>query len=213
MGKITAAMTHEIKNVLAIIRESAGLAQDILSVVEDTAFPQKQKFSKIMDKIDNQVQRGADIVSALNSFAHLPDYEVRNEDLNSVIEQMMILSQKLSRTNGIKILIENDTMPVFMKADPLEIRMTLYSAVELLAPLLGRGSEIRIKSMKSESGSPLLGLFVKSSNLDQSIFESIESRPEWHSMIKEFRSRNTFIEAKPSINAFIMNFNRQLISD
>ncbi len=38
MGKITAAITHEMKNVLAIIKESAGLMEDLLSVAKDDSF-------------------------------------------------------------------------------------------------------------------------------------------------------------------------------
>jgi len=85
MGKVTAAMTHEIKNVLAIIRESAGLAQDLLALSDESVFPYKDKFMKTMDKIDNQVARGAEIVSRLNEFGHIPEYEQRQEDLNLIL--------------------------------------------------------------------------------------------------------------------------------
>ena len=44
-GKITAGITHEIKNVLAIIQESSGLMEDILAVTEDDTFSNKDKFS------------------------------------------------------------------------------------------------------------------------------------------------------------------------
>ena len=208
MGKVTSAMTHEIKNVLAIIRESAGLAQDILVAAEDTTFPHKERFSKIMDKIDKQVVRGAEIVSTLNSFAHLPDYEVRNEDLNSVIDQMLLLSGKLSRTNGVKFLIEENSKSVFMEADPLKSRMILYRVLEFLAPLIGQGSEIQLKSLKNETGAPLLGLFVKTVTPGQSFIERIQSLPEWDSIIEELRSRNTLIEAKVELNAFLINFGK-----
>ncbi len=208
MGKVTSAMTHEIKNVLAIIRESAGLAQDILVAAEDTTFPHKERFSKIMDKIDKQVVRGAEIVSTLNSFAHLPDYEVRNEDLNSVIDQMLLLSGKLSRTNGVKFLIEENSKSVFMEADPLKSRMILYRVLEFLAPLIGQGSEIQLKSLKNETGAPLLGLFVKTVTPGQSFIERIQSLPEWDSIVEELRSRNTLIEAKVELNAFLINFGK-----
>jgi|GEM_PF-2751763 len=208
MGKVTSAMTHEIKNVLAIIRESAGLAQDILVAAEESTFPHKERFSKIMDKIDKQVVRGAEIVSTLNSFAHLPDYEVRNEDLNSVIDQMLLLSSKLSRTNGVNFLIEENSKSVFMEADPLKSRMILYRVLEFLAPLIGKGSEIQLKSLKNETGAPLLGLFVKTVTPGQSFIERIQSLPEWDSIIEEFRSRNTLIEAKVELNAFLINFGK-----
>ncbi len=206
MGKVTSAMTHEVKNVLAIIRESAGLAQDLLVAAEDKTFPNKERFSRIMDKIDKQVQRGAEIVSTLNSFAHVPDYEVRNEDLNSVLDQMLLLSGKLSRTNGVKFLIEENTKSVFLEADPLKSRMTLYRVLEFLAPLTGKGSEILMKSTKSEKGIPALGLFITMVASGESFIERVQSHPEWGSLIEEFRSLNISIETKSELNAVMINF-------
>ncbi|MFH0960688.1 MAG: hypothetical protein V1897_18530 [Pseudomonadota bacterium] len=208
MGKVTSSMTHEIKNVLAIIRESAGLAQDLLVSAQDTAFPHKERFSKIMDKIDKQVERGAEIVSTLNSFAHLPDHEVRNEDLNSVIDQMLLLSGKLSRTNGVKFLIEENTKSVFMEADPLKSRMTLYRILEFLAPLMGKGSEIRLKSMKNGKGTPMFGLFIKTVEPVQLFLERIQSLPEWGAIVEEFRGCNTLIETKSELDAVLINFEK-----
>jgi hypothetical protein len=208
MGKVTSAMTHEVKNVLAIIRESAGLAQDLLVAAEETTFPNKERFSRIMDKIDKQVERGAEIVSTLNSFAHVPDYEVRNEDLNSVLDQMLLLSGKLSRTNGVKFLIEENTKSVFLEADPLKSRMTLYRVLEFLAPLTGKGSEILMKSIKSEKGIPALGLFITMVASGESFIERVQSHPEWGSLIEEFRSLNISIETKSELNAVIINFGK-----
>lgn len=35
MGRITAGITHEMRNVLAVIRESAGLIQDLMEKCQD----------------------------------------------------------------------------------------------------------------------------------------------------------------------------------
>jgi hypothetical protein len=42
MGRITAGVTHEMKNVLAIIKESAGLMEDFLKISQDAASAQNQ---------------------------------------------------------------------------------------------------------------------------------------------------------------------------
>ncbi len=206
MGKVTAAMTHEIKNVLAIIRESAGLAQDLLALAGDTGFPHKEKFLKVMDKIDKQVERGADIVSLLNTFAHVPDNEIRHEDLNSILDQMVGLSHKLSRLNGVNFTLEEGTRSVFLEANPMKTRMIIYRALEFLAPLLGKGSEIRLKAMKSSHGLPALGLFIKTAGPVVSFTEKILSSAEWNSLEAEFNSENAVVEPSPGRDSIVIHF-------
>ena len=58
MGRITAGMTHEIKNVLAIIKESSGLLQDILRLSKGRKAPDPEQINKVALRIQAQVARG-----------------------------------------------------------------------------------------------------------------------------------------------------------
>jgi hypothetical protein len=73
LAKITASVTHEIANSLAIILESAGLLSDILSLSQEGDFPHREKFQRVLGNINDQVKRGVDISSRLNQFAHSMD--------------------------------------------------------------------------------------------------------------------------------------------
>ncbi|MDA8406569.1 MAG: hypothetical protein M0T73_06915 [Deltaproteobacteria bacterium] len=152
IGKITAAMTHEMKNVLAIIRESSGLAEDLLGMCDESAFPYKDKFQKIMGKIENQVIRGAEIMAQLNDFSHVPEVERQSEDLNLVLNQIVILSKKLSRSNAVDFIVEQADMPVTSNSNPLTTRMLIFRILEFLAPVIGKGSEIRLKAVGCKIG-------------------------------------------------------------
>ncbi len=72
MGRVTAGVTHELKNVLAIIKESAGLIEDILALNKDLAGPHQEKVVRVLSNIRQQVDRGVDLSSRLNAFAHSP---------------------------------------------------------------------------------------------------------------------------------------------
>ena len=52
IGKITASITHEIKNVLASIKELTGLMEDLVSMSDD--FPLKNKQLHKFPEINNQ---------------------------------------------------------------------------------------------------------------------------------------------------------------
>jgi len=43
MGRITASATHDMKNVLAIIKESAGLMEDLIALHKDLPAPLQEK--------------------------------------------------------------------------------------------------------------------------------------------------------------------------
>jgi hypothetical protein len=58
LGKITASMTHEISNTLAIIQESAGLLSDLINLSKEGSFPHKEKFQRVLGNINDQVRRG-----------------------------------------------------------------------------------------------------------------------------------------------------------
>jgi len=64
-GKITAGVTHEMKNVLAIIKEISGLMEDILAVTGEDAFPNKAKFQNALSRILDQVRRGVNITNPI----------------------------------------------------------------------------------------------------------------------------------------------------
>ena len=53
LGKITASMTHEIKNTYAIILESSGLLSDLLTLSQEGSFPHKEKFLKVLGSIND----------------------------------------------------------------------------------------------------------------------------------------------------------------
>ena len=103
MGKITAGVTHEMKNVLAIIRESAGLMEDLLSVAKDDSFPAREKFLKILSGIDDQVTRGVGLANALNQFAHGPDQPLATVDMNGLIDQLVFLCQRFALSKRLHL--------------------------------------------------------------------------------------------------------------
>jgi signal transduction histidine kinase len=79
LGRALAAHSHELKNVLAIVGEAAGLAEDILALQRmrnpESAMPEDMaaRVDKALGSITAQVERGHKLTSDLNMLAHLPD--------------------------------------------------------------------------------------------------------------------------------------------
>jgi C4-dicarboxylate-specific signal transduction histidine kinase len=146
MGKITAGVTHEMKNVLAIIKESAGLLDDLISLTKDNSPPPRDKLLRTVTRITDQVARGVDLATKLNSFAHAPDDAAGSVDLNQVVEQTGFLCQRFARLKGITLHVVPGRQSHVVMADPLALQMLLFQCVELLMDSEGKGSVITLQS-------------------------------------------------------------------
>ena len=147
-GKITAGITHEIKNVLAIIQQSSGLMEDILDVTENGAFPHKDKFIKSMDRIRGQIKRGIDITTRLNRFAHSPDQRPASLNLNEVTEQMVLLASRFARLKNVVLESNPLDPPLIIKSDPVTVEMALFESIEILLNATDSGDKITLSSRK-----------------------------------------------------------------
>ncbi len=144
MGKITAGVTHEIKNVLAIIKESAGLLEDLISLSQDD-LPPPDKFLRVLTRINGQVTRGVDLSASLNAFAHTGDELRASVDLNQAVVQSAFLSQRFARLKRITLSAFPCEKPLVATTDPLAFQMLLFQCVDLLMNLLGAGSVITLE--------------------------------------------------------------------
>lgn len=154
-GKVTAGMTHEINNVLAIIRESSGLMEDIAAVAPVVSDKYKDKFFNAMSTIKQQIKRGIEITSNLNRFAHVPDNEVATVDLNEAAAQTVTLTSRLGRLKNISIQgvvpDASSDIAIELETNPTLLMMALFTAVECGMDFLPNGGTIMIEPL-NQSG-------------------------------------------------------------
>jgi C4-dicarboxylate-specific signal transduction histidine kinase len=147
-GKITAGITHEIKNVLAIIQESSGLMEDILAITPDETFPRKDKFQTSLKRIFGQIDRGVDITTRLNKFAHSPDQSPADVDLNEVSEQMVLLASRFARLKNVVLEADPHDAPMIINTHPVALEMALFESIEILLNAISPGGKIRLYPRK-----------------------------------------------------------------
>ena len=139
-GKITASMTHEIKNVLAIIQESSGLLEDILDMTESKDFKHKDRFLSTLGRIQAQIQRGIGITSNLNHFAHSPDNECSRIDLNELIQQLSILTSRFARLKKVELFTKLNDAPLIVQANSVQLQMHIFNAIEIILQHIENGT-------------------------------------------------------------------------
>jgi C4-dicarboxylate-specific signal transduction histidine kinase len=141
-GRITAGITHEFKNVLAIIKESSGLLEDILSVTQDSGFPHKEKFAKTLATIQTQVNRGVELSTRLNTFAHSPDQAIASVDLNELVDQVLHLSHRFARSRNVGLNLSPAPSPLLIETGPVHLQMVLFACIECCLIAMPPGGQI-----------------------------------------------------------------------
>jgi C4-dicarboxylate-specific signal transduction histidine kinase len=146
VGKIAASMTHEIKNSLAIIQESAGLLADIISLSQEGSFPHKEKFQRVLGNIKEQVNRGVDITTRLNQFAHSMDEPLAAIQVSHLLEQVSLLMRRLAKRRGIDLKVAAAAQELSLMSDPFRLLLVLGTVIEKLAESLESGGAIILQA-------------------------------------------------------------------
>ncbi len=183
MGKITATATHELKNVLAIIRESGGLMQDFLDMVNDGSFKYKEKFGGILSKVEDQVRRGDEISTQLNRFAHTPDSDFTSENVPEVIDQVIALTQRIARSREVSFVNRPHQSMLTLTCEPVKLRMLLFQSMELLMKNAKRGERIEIRSRLNENKKTFIEFCMESDSGRNQSLDDLETSGEWKELV------------------------------
>lgn len=152
-GKITAGITHELKNVLAIIRESSGLMGDIMSISPEAIIKHQEKMQNSMVRIKDQIERGVELTDRLNKFAHSTDETLLKIDLQESIEQLITLAQRFARLKHVVLKTVPPNQggpPVTLVTHYVQLQMALFASLECCFTVMSAGGEINIGIRKAK---------------------------------------------------------------
>jgi C4-dicarboxylate-specific signal transduction histidine kinase len=144
LAAMTASATHEVRNVLAIIKESAGLVNDLMEVYGARGSLDPEKVQRALERIRVQVRRGADHLTHLNRLAHTLDQDLSIVDLNEEVQQLAFLSQRFARQKGQEVEVEPGTVDRELVLNALRLHMALFAAMECCLEELPDGSTVRV---------------------------------------------------------------------
>lgn len=160
-GKMTASISHEMKNVLAIINENAGLLQDLCAMAERGKPVDPSRVKTAAGKVIRQVQRGDEIIRRLNKYAHSVDELDCDVDVNDII---MLVSGLLGRIAVMRgITLENDQTPdtVIIKTNPFLLETLIWLFLDFAMDTAGEGKIVSVAAGKKHDKA-----FVRFSRLE-----------------------------------------------
>jgi C4-dicarboxylate-specific signal transduction histidine kinase len=96
MGKVNASISHELKNIMAIISETSGLMNDIIEMAEKGKKIELETIKDCCKDIEEEIGRGFMTIKQMNRFAHSVDEPVKNVELDETLDLMINLAGFLS---------------------------------------------------------------------------------------------------------------------
>jgi signal transduction histidine kinase len=105
-AKISAAISHEIKNSLSIINENAGLLDDFAEMAEQTGGLPRERIQPITGKIMQQVNRSNTIMKNINRFAHSSDTRPAHGNLQDTLSLMAELTNREAAMKEITVTVD-----------------------------------------------------------------------------------------------------------
>ena len=184
-GKITASMTHEFKNVLAIIKESAGLMEDITKIAPLSDSKHQEKFDNALATVKNQLNRGMELSTVFNRFAHSPDKPQTEINLKDLAERVVTLSERLARLKHITLTAapeDKADKTLNITGNPVWAQMAVYQAIECCLNQLPPECEITLTSRMIDGTK---GIFIDCANIQSDAAEfcqSLKASENWQQL-------------------------------
>jgi signal transduction histidine kinase len=145
-GEMSASVSHEIKNVLAIINESAGLLQDlVLMHTKQGKRLDPERLSRLSQSIQRQVTRGDRITRDLNQFAHSTDAMSERVDVVETAHFIVRLGRRLLDMKGVDIVVASESGPLTVVTNRFFLENLFWCSLSRVLENCGTGQKITIE--------------------------------------------------------------------
>jgi C4-dicarboxylate-specific signal transduction histidine kinase len=134
-GDVSAAISHEINNRLAVINEKAGLLNDLAAMLARGREVDPARIDDQSRKIVEQVRLAKQVVGRLNRFAHSVDVGQSTIEVRDLLEFLAALYQRKAAAAEVELSITGTSGDQTVTGRPF-----------LLQTLVGRGLDIAIAS-------------------------------------------------------------------
>ena len=154
-GKMSASISHEIKNVLAIINENAGLIEDYTIMAEKGAHFDPGKFRSLAEKVGAQIRRADGIVKNMNTFAHSIDEPAKSIDLSDFLEFASALFARFAVMRGIALESKPSESSLMITTSPFFLLNLIWFCLELAMDAAGPEKAVGLSARKTDTGAQI----------------------------------------------------------
>ncbi|MFH0785756.1 MAG: sensor histidine kinase [Pseudomonadota bacterium] len=151
-GRVSASISHEIKNVLAIINENTGLLEDLSFAAKRGSAIDPERLNKACLQFTKQIQRADTIMKNMNRFAHSVDQFNSQVDLHELTDLVANLAGRLAAMRKLTIQVEQPGTPVIYSGNPFLLQNLIWLCLEFAFGVASSGSTLILSPCKDDAG-------------------------------------------------------------
>lgn len=141
-GKMTASISHEIKNVMAIINESAGLLEDYSLMAEKGLPIDPARLKTVSQRVAAQIRRADGITANMNRLAHSVDGFQRSVDIKETLELAVGLAQRLADMRSVTLEFTPPSDFVTVITSPFHLQNLIWQVLDFAMDASGDGKTV-----------------------------------------------------------------------
>ena len=151
-GQISASISHELKNVLAIINENAGLLEDFTLMADRGVALEPVRLKTMAESVKKQVSRADAIIGNMNRLAHSTDQTMATVDLAQTIETVIALTARFALMRGVRIDLQLPQNPVALQTAPFFLMNLIWLCLEFSMSAAGDEKQLELVAAETEDG-------------------------------------------------------------
>jgi C4-dicarboxylate-specific signal transduction histidine kinase len=145
-GAVTASISHEINNVLAVINEKAGLLEDFIYMADKGMPTDPEKLKSLAEKITAQIQRADQIIKNMNTFAHSVDLPIKRVNLKDLIKLMLSLSTRSASMRGVRLEQRTSEVTLFITTNDFFLENLLWLYLDFAMAAAGPDKAVALNA-------------------------------------------------------------------
>ena len=146
LGKMLAGYSHELKNHLAIINESAGLMGDLLDMGNFENEQTIQRFKKIISVIGERIDKANTMAKYMSRFAHQMDMPISNFDVNELLNEELTFLDRFFWIKSISVQKKLQPELPSVNNNPSLLLFVLFTHILQIIDRIDPGGKIVLSS-------------------------------------------------------------------
>jgi len=151
-GRIAAGISHDMRNVLSIIGEYAGLLEDLAALAERGKPVDLERLKKVSGSVGRQVRKGTETMERFSRFAHAADEQTASFDLAGLVENTAALAQRHVAQAGCRLEVELPEGALPVRSNPFSLQRAVHCAVDTILSCPKREEMIAIRIVREGPG-------------------------------------------------------------
>ncbi len=154
-SRVSASVSHEIKNVLAIINENAGLLEDLVLMSEKGSPLSRERLGRLAQEVRTQIKRADVIVKKMNRFAHSADRPMETVDLYAAADFITGMCERITRLEKSVVIISPPESPVTIQTNLFYLQELIFVCIETIVSKAESVRTIRVEFQKNDPGAEI----------------------------------------------------------